>query len=406
MASILLSPEFVLNSLVVPSGKTRVEFCDLHPDARGLYIEVSSSNPGHGTYRLRTKVDGKSTHFVIGKTSEVTLQSARQQTNALKAQLASGVNPKAAETKAAKRMLTFDQYYELHYTVLKCQKRSIKRDSQLYRIRIKPVFGHIPLDQITRQQIQSFHVSLLKSGELAPASCDLHLRFLKHAMFLAQDLGLYPGPNPCSRVPMSGVDNKLQDAPSGEALERLMHVLNQGKNKPVCLAAKYLMATGARVNEGLSARWVDIDIEKRTWVIAAKTAKSGRMRTVPLNDSALDVLRQLDTKDEFEYLFVNRRTKTRFFTIAKAWKRICADANIKARLHSLRHFFGASLACSNVDILTISKLLGHASVTTSQRYSALNQEALLRGSQQASMAMKGVSMQATAAAAPASTPAV
>ena len=346
MATILLTPEFILNGLTVPTGRTRVEFCDLHPDARGLYIEVSSSNPGQGIYRVRLKVNGKSTHFLVGKTSEVTLQSARQQTTALKSQLASGVNPKATEGKAIKQMLNFDQYYELHYTVLKCQKRSIKRDSQLYRIRIKPVFGHIPLDQITRQQIQSFHVSLLKSGELAPASCDLHLRFLKHAFFLAQDLGLYPGPNPCSRVPMSGVDNKLQDAPSGEALERLMNVLNQGKNKPVCLAAKFLMATGARVNEGLSARWVDIDIEKRTWVIAAKTAKSGRMRTLPLNDSALEVLRQLDTKGEFEHLFVNRRTGTRYFTIAKAWKHICAEANVKARLHSLRHFFGSTLACS------------------------------------------------------------
>ena len=309
---------------------------------------------------------------------------------------------KTVQTSGAtsKKMLTFDQYYEKHYVPLKCQKRSLKRDEQLYRIRIKPVFGHIPLDQITRQQIQSFHVSLLKSGELAPASCDLHLRFMKHAMFLANDIGLYSGPNPCSRVPMSGVDNKLQDAPSGEALERLLHVLRQGKSKTICHAAWYLMATGARVNEALSARWVDVDIEKRTWVIAAKTAKSKRMRTVPLNDSALEVLSQLDTKDEFEYLFVNRRTGTRYFTLAKAWSKICLDAKIKARLHSLRHFFGSTLACSGVDILTISKLLGHASVTTSQRYSALNQEALLRGSQKASIAMGGVSMATATATAP------
>ena len=138
----------------------------------------------------------------------------------------------------------------------------------------------------------------------------------------------------------------------------------------------------------------------RDRVIAAKTAKSKRMRTVPLNDSALEVLSQLDTKDEFEYLFVNRRTGTRYFTLAKAWSKICLDAKIKARLHSLRHFFGSTLACSGVDILTISKLLGHASVTTSQRYSALNQEALLLGSQKASIAMRGVSMATATAVAP------
>ena len=97
MATILLTPELVLNGLTVPPGKTRIEYCDLHPDARSLYIDVSASNPGHGVYRVRQKIDGKTTHFVIGKTSEVTLQSARQQTVALKSQLAAGVNPKATQ---------------------------------------------------------------------------------------------------------------------------------------------------------------------------------------------------------------------------------------------------------------------------------------------------------------------
>ena len=58
MATILLTPEFILNGLTVPSGKSRVEYCDTHPEARGLYIEVSASNPGHGIYRDRLGYTG------------------------------------------------------------------------------------------------------------------------------------------------------------------------------------------------------------------------------------------------------------------------------------------------------------------------------------------------------------
>jgi integrase len=46
-----------------------------------------------------------------------------------------------------------------------------------------------------------------------------------------------------------------------------------------------------------------------------------RVRSVPLDDSALDALKQLDTEGKFEYLFINRKTGAPYTTVHKVWDR-------------------------------------------------------------------------------------
>ncbi len=371
-------------------GKPRVEYCDTL--VKGMYLEVSAANPGQGIYRLRYKdAADKTCHARIGTTAEVTLDAARRQAAALKVQIAAGVNPKATDGKAQKKMLTFDEYYEQHYKVLKAVKRSFNRDEQLYRIRIKDVFGAIPLDLISRQQVRSFHASLLQSGELAPASCDLHLRFLKHAMFLAQDLGLYAGPNPCSRVPMSGVDNRLHDAPDDAGLARLVHVLQTDRNRTVSNIILMLLATGTRLNEALSAKWQDIDIQNRVWRIAAVTSKSGRIRSVPISDSALQILevQRLETMGKSEFIFVASRSGTRLTTIAKEWRRIRLLADLpKMRCHSTRHWTATSMINSGRTLYEVQQVLGHANSKTTEKYAHLSTAKMLEAANSASLAIQ------------------
>ena len=57
-------------------------------------------------------------------------------------------------------------------------KRSWDRDEELYRLRIKAVFGGKRLNQITRHQLQSFHSSLAAEG-LAAATANHHLKLIR-----------------------------------------------------------------------------------------------------------------------------------------------------------------------------------------------------------------------------------
>jgi integrase len=129
--------------------------------------------------------------------------------------------------------------------------------------------------------------------------------------------------NPAAKVPLYGVDNKVENYINDDQLQRLLTVLRDPASpRSVCQIALYLLSTGARLNEALSARWLDVDVVNRVWRIPASISKSGKVRAIPLNDSALEIINQLDTKGEFEHLFVNRQTGKPYTTIMKVWSRL------------------------------------------------------------------------------------
>ena len=71
------------------------------------------------------------------------------------------------------------------------------------------------------------------------------------------------GVNPASKVPLFHEDNKVENYLSDAELERLLTVLRTDENRTVCQIALLLLSSGCRLNELLSAKWVDVDLEKK-----------------------------------------------------------------------------------------------------------------------------------------------
>lgn len=396
MSVILLTPSIV-STLKCPETKSRIEYCD--SETPGLLLEVRSS--GAATWYLRYKTDGATKYISFGPLSEVTLAQARKLAKDMKAQIrVQGRDPRS-EIKAKREMLTFDELWSKHYAVFaEPRKRSFSRDEQLYRIRIKGAFGKMRLNQITRQQVQSFHTELLAEG-LAPASCDHHLKLMKYMFNLANDWGLFDGTNPISRVPLFNADNRVQHLLSEEELERLMRVLSTDDNRPVCLIIQWLLSTGMRLGAALAARWDQVDRKHCLLTIPASIAKSKRNSSIPINSSALEILDQLGTEGKYDYLFVNRKTGNPFTTITKVWDRLRKKAGLPHfRLHDGRHTFASLLVNNGVSLYTVQTLLNHSSPVVSQRYAHLSAKTLQDASNAASLSIKGAmqSRRATPAA--------
>ena len=386
MPVVKLTEQYIRNNLQCPEAKSRIEYCD--SELPGLYVEVRATSPGQGTYYLRYKDStGKTCHQKIARTVDIGLIEARKQARTLKAEIALGSDPRAEE-KARQAVLTFAEFFEQHYLpYVTPRKRSWGRDEELYRLRIKAVFGHKRLNQITRQQIQSFHTALMHEG-LAAATCNHHIKLMKHALNLAIDWGMLDK-NPVARVSLFFEDNKIEHYLNDNELERLLTVLHANRNSPVSLIALFLLSTGCRLNEVLSAKWSDVDLDKGVFTIRATNSKSKRLRAVPLNGTALEVLKQLDTQGRFDHLFINRKTGKPYVNITKVWQKLRSAAGLKhLRLHDLRHQYASFLVNNGRTLYEVQQILGHSDPKVTMRYAHLSTRALQEAANSASIKIK------------------
>ena len=387
MPIIKLTQQYINHDLQCPAGKTRIEMCD--KDLPGLYVEVRATSPGQGTYYLRYKDNNSKTcHQKLGRTTDTTLAEARKQAKLLKAEITLGADPRGEE-KARKTSPTYAEFFTEHYLPhVKPRKRSWGKDEEMFRLRLNAVFGSQRLNEITRQKIQVFHTALKEEG-LSASTCNHYVKLLKHSLNLAIDWDMLDV-NPAVRVPFFHEDNKMENYLDDVELERLMGVLQTDDNRAVCRIILYLLSTGARLNEALSARWDQVDIDRRVWRIPASNSKSKRVRSVPLNDSAINILKQLDTE---EYLFINWQTGKPYTMISKVWGRLRRKAGLShLRIHDLRHQYASFLVNDGRTLYEVQQILGHSDPSVTQRYAHLSTKALQDSANSASEVIQGAKM--------------
>lgn len=388
MPNVQLTTTFINTGLVCPEGKTRIEYCDA--DRTGLYVEVRATNQGKGTYYLRYKDDkGKTCHQAIGRTDELSVSEAKKRAKDIKAEIRLGADPRA-EAKAKKAVPTFTDFFKDSYLpYAKQHKRSWVRDEQLFRLRVEPAFGHLRLHEIKRQVVQNF-LGAMQKENIAKATADHHVKLIRQMLNRAVEWEVIQS-NPISRIKLFNADNKKEKYLEGDELDRLLRVLRTDTNRGVCNAAMFLLCTGARLNEALSAKLGHIDRENRVWRIPAANSKSKRVRSVPLNDSALALIEALGVVNKDEYLFVSEKTGKPLRYVHKVWERLREEAGLpELRIHDLRHQFASFLVNSGRTLYEVQKILGHSSASVTERYSHLSPKSLLEAANSANVMVQGV----------------
>jgi site-specific recombinase XerD len=387
MPIIKLTPQFIATSLVCPPEKTRVELCD--SEIPGLYIAVRAASPGEGVYYLRWKdANNKTCHTKLGRTTDIDLADARKAARQLRNEIALGANPQT-EARAAKAVPTVAEFFEQQYLPFaKPRKRSWRRDEEMYRLRIKETFGNQKLNEVTRKSVQLFHNRLLTVG-LMPASADHHLKLMRRAFNLAVEWEILET-SPLTKLQLFNPDNRMENYLSPEQLDTLVTVLRTAPPRTVCNVALFLLATGARLNEALRARWDQIDKNTRVWKIPASNSKSKRIRSVPLNDAALEILSQLGTEGEYDNLFINTRTKKPLVNVHKVWGSLRSQAGMEwLRIHDLRHSYASFLVNSGRTLYEVQQILGHSDSKVTERYAHLSTRTLQEAANTASIIIQG-----------------
>lgn len=163
------------------------------------------------------------------------------------------------EAKPDVSTLTYSEFLEeqvLPY--LKTHKISWDKDEQYYRLRLKKAFGHKKLNEITRHEIQTFHTALKEEG-LAAATCNHHVKSLRHTLALALDWELIEK-NPAAKISLMP-ENKIQSIPDQEQMGRFIRVLREDSSA-IAKLIEYLLLTSCRLSEGTQLRWSEVDLER------------------------------------------------------------------------------------------------------------------------------------------------
>ncbi|MDX1490813.1 MAG: tyrosine-type recombinase/integrase [Pseudohongiellaceae bacterium] len=380
MPVVELTPQF-LKSLQPAPGKSRTEWCDsLFP---GLYVESRATSLGKGTYYLRYKgATGKTKHHRLGNTDNLSLNQARTQAQMARNSLLNGAA--ADESVHTEETLTLREFVEKHYLpYIKPRKRSYYDDELRLNARLLPAFGAQRMDTITRKQLVDFHMEIRNEG-YAPATCDHYIKLIRYIFNLAIQWDFLTA-NPAAKIALFNADNKVENLLSNEQFDQLLKVLHTHPNRQACQVALFLLSTGARLNEALTATWEQIDLNEKVWRIPATNSKSKKLRAIPLNSSALEVLRTIMPEELSGWVFTNPRTGTRLKTLHCAWDNIRKTANLPfLRIHDLRHSFASLMVNSGRSLYEVQHLLGHSTPQVTTRYAHLSAGTLLSASESAS----------------------
>lgn len=254
-----------------------------------------------------------------------------------------------------------------------------ERYEELMRLHVVPKLGGFRLQKLRPVQLAELYGSL--ADKLAPRTIGHVHRVLHQALGQAVEWDLV-GTNAADRVQPPRVEDEEVEILTLDQLKVVMAAVRGGWISPI---AKLAVATGLRRGELLALRWLDLDLDKARITVARsleqtkaglrfKEPKTRRgRRTITLPASAVVDMRahwrdqqELRLKlgagkspaDALVFGDINGNPRLPQ-TVSQTWGKLAPDATF----HSLRHTHASHLIGSGVDILTISRRLGHSSPT-------------------------------------------
>jgi integrase len=238
-----------------------------------------------------------------------------------------------------------------------------------------------PLSKKRLNEISSFDLERLKLNltkkDLSPAS-------VKHCLVLVREIfnkaihwGKYKGENPVRGVKLPTLSNRRERFLSHEEADKLLTELKT-VSPSVHDQALLSLHCGLRAGEIFNLRGQDLDFENG--LIRIMDPKNKASRTAYMTQAVKEMLRARLQKNLNDLIFEDRWHGEPIKNISKTFDRAVKklglnkdveDPRQRVVFHTLRHTFASWLAIQGTPILTIKELLGHKSLTMTERYSHL-----------------------------------
>ena len=232
----------------------------------------------------------------------------------------------------------------------------------------------IPVKEIEPQFIQDYYNYLLEERRLAGSTLLTAITKLKQIMLIAQRKG-YVQVNPFAAFRFKA-QTRDRGYLSEEELKRFMKVeLRRYKQRQIRDIFVFCAFTGLAYSDVRKLTFDDIQtsFDGELWLIA-KRKKTNTTFYVKLLPVAKQLIEQYRIVAKSKFIFP---VPSNAENMNRSLRRICEQCNITKRIssHHARHTFATTVCLSQgVPIETVSRMLGHTNIMTTQIYAKITNE--------------------------------
>ena len=296
-----------------PSDKTRRLF-----DGQGMYLEIAPT--GGKWWRLKYRVLGKEKRISLGTYPDTTLAAAREKRDAIRRQLAVGIDPGTHRKEARQASVErASNSFEVIAREWVCKRSKVWGDSHRTKTvawlecDLFPWLGARPIGEITAKEL----LATIKRVESRGAVDKAH-RLLQHC---GQIFRYAVAAGVAERNPAADLRDALATAQTKhraaitepKAIGGLMRAIDAYEGGLVVRCALRLAPlVFVRPGELRTAEWAEIDLDAAEWNIPGSKMKMREPHLVPLSAQAVQVLTEIQAlTGRGRYVFPSARSPRR-----------------------------------------------------------------------------------------------
>jgi integrase len=292
----------------------------MYHDGGGLYLQVSSS--GTKSWIFRFTLDGRAREMGLGPLHAIALADARKRAAECRRMRLDGIDPIEARSEhrswkklEAARGMTFDACAAAYLDAHKDSWRNAKHREQ-WRNTLGsyagPVFGSLPVQAVDLTLVMKALEPIWKAK---PETASRLRGRIEAVLDWAKVRGYRVGENPArwrghldKLLPARAKIQKVEHHPAlpynelGDFSEAL-----RGQDGIAARALEFLILTAARTGEIIGARWDEVDLNDKIWVVPGARMKAGREHRVPLSGPALAIIKKMNEIRESDFVFPGGR---------------------------------------------------------------------------------------------------
>jgi integrase len=250
----------------------------------------------------------------LGGAGAVSLARARELASECRSDLADGIDPKHKRDKArevAKGVPTFGECADDYIELKEGGWRNAKHRQQ-WRSTLRDYAGKLrakPVDSITTEDV----LLALKPIWQAKPETASRVRGRIESILDAARVNGHIAEGTANPARWRGHLDKL--LPKRKRLTRGHHPAMpyvdvpafvdqlRGRAATAALALEFIIMTAARSGEALGARWSEVDLDAKIWIVPAGRMKGGREHRVPLSGRANEIVETLAKSKRGEFIF-------------------------------------------------------------------------------------------------------